>query len=203
MAEVITKTYIEKTGIIQQSDIFKDVEYIEYAIEGNDGIEVSKIHFPYVVVLTQACDLEQDFNAKKRIEVDGKGDQDKFLISVIVAPMYNFNDFLSGEHLAQLGMKMQLFSANRKKSDTKNIISNENKRYHYLKFESHVPLVESVVDFKHYFTVSINYLNSIYKTNYVCSIDSLYRELLVQRYASFLSRIGLPDPMNSNEDTEI
>ena len=32
MAEVTTKTYIETSGVINQCDIFKDVEYIEYAI---------------------------------------------------------------------------------------------------------------------------------------------------------------------------
>lgn len=193
MAEVTTKTYIETSGVINQCDIFKDVEYIEYAIEGDESIEVSKIHFPYIIVLTQACDLQQDYNSKIRISVEGKGNQDKFLISVIVAPVYNFEDFLKGKHLEQLGMEMQLFPK-RSRTQTKNVIENENKRYHYLNFESDVPIVESVIDFKHYFTVSIHYLYSIYKTNYVCSIDSLFREQISQRFANFLSRIGLPDP---------
>ena len=71
---------------------------------------------------------------------------------------------------------------------------NENKRYHYLNFAQDVELVESVIDFKHYFTVTVNYLNSIREEKYVCSIESLYRELILQRFSNFLSRIGLPDP---------
>lgn len=193
MAEVITKTYRETSTIINQCDIFRDVEYLEYAIENEDTIEVSKIHFPYVIVLTQACDLQQDHDAKLKLVEKGSGNQDKFLISVIVAPIYNFEDFLVGDHLKQLDMKMEAFPG-RKKTPTKNIIANENKRYHYLKFDESVPIVESVIDFKHYFTVSINYLTSIYETHYMCSVDSLYRELISQRFSNFLSRIGLPDP---------
>lgn len=193
MAEVITKTYSETSTVINQCDIFQDIEYVEYAVESEDTIEVSKIHFPYAIVLTQACDLQQDHDAKKRMLEEGKGNQDKYLISAIVAPIYNFEDFLQGEHLKQLGMKMVSFPG-RNRTQTKNIIANENKRYHYLKFDDSIPIVESVIDFKHYFTVSVNYLMSIYKSHYVCSIDSLYRELISQRFSNFLSRIGLPDP---------
>ncbi len=193
MAEVTTKTYRETSMVINQCDIFRDIEYVEYALENEDTIEVSKIHFPYAIVLTQACDLQQDHDAKQRLVEEGKGNQDKFLISAIVAPIYNFEDFLQGNHLQQLGMKMSSFPS-RKKTATKNILENENKRYHYLKFDDDVLIVESVIDFKHYFSVSVNYLTSIYKTNYVCSVDSLYRELIVQRFSNFLSRIGLPEP---------
>lgn len=193
MAEVITKTYFETSMVINQCDIFRDVEYVEYAIENEDTIEVSKIHFPYAIVLTQACDLQQDHDAKQRLIEEGKGNQDKFLISAIVAPIYNFEDFLQGEHLKQLGMKMVAFPG-RSKSPTKNVVDNENKRYHYLRFDERIPIVESIIDFKHYFTVSVNYLTNIYKTHYVCSVDSLYRELILQRFSNFLSRIGLPEP---------
>lgn len=194
MAEVIIKTYYETEKVINQCDIVRDIEYVEYAIESDNTIEISKIHFPYAIVLSQACDLQQDYNAKKRLFEEGEGNHDKFLISAIVAPIYNFEDFLQGNHLKQLGMKMVAFPG-KTKTTTKNIINNENKRYHYLKFDENVPIVESVIDFKHYFTVSVNYLTSIYhQSHYVCSIESLYRELILQRFSNFLSRIGLPEP---------
>ena len=196
MAEVITKVYQETSGVINQCDIFKNVEYIEYVKEIDLTIEVSKIVFPKVIVLTQACDLQQDFNARKRMkEAEGslKCNHDKYLISVIVAPIYNFEDFRMGTHLEQLGLIMEN-KGSRNKSVCKTIIANENKRYHYLKFNDDVTIPESVVDFKHYFTVNILYLESIYEKSYVCSVDSLYRELISQRFSNFLSRIGLPDP---------
>ncbi|MGM9594936.1 MAG: hypothetical protein ACI3VG_01850 [Oscillospiraceae bacterium] len=193
MSKVITKTYIENNSTINQCDIFKNVEFLEYAKDDGDNIEVSKIIFPKVIVLTQACDLQQDFNAREKINSGLTGTHDKFLISVIVAPIYNFEEFRLGTHLDQLGLVMES-KGSRSKSQCTNIINNENKRYHYLNFSEDVDLVESIIDFKHYFTVTVEYLNSIYDNNYVCSIDSLYRELISQRFANFLSRIGLPDP---------
>lgn len=194
MAETITKTYREISKIINQCDIFRNVEFTEYVKEEGNVIEVSKIVFPHVIVLTQACDLMQDFNARKRISETHTGNQDKFLISVIVAPLYNFEDFRVGTHLEQLGLKMVDYGG-RSKSPCTNIIKNENKRYHFLSFAQEVPLVESVIDFKHYFTVTVSYLNSIYEDNYICSIDCLYREQISQRFSNFLARIGLPDPV--------
>lgn len=197
MAEVITKAYMETSGIINQCDIFENVEYIEYVKEIELTMEISKIIFPKVIVLTQACDLQQDFNARRKSEeiysLSGNPSHDKFLISVIVAPLYNFEDFRLGTHLEQLGLSMEP-KGSRNKSLCKNIIANENKRYHYLKFGANVQIAESVIDFKHYFTVNINYLKNIYEERYICSIDSLYRELISQRFSNFLSRIGLPDP---------
>ena len=193
MAETVTKTYKDSSGEINQCDIYRDIEFLEYAKEDGDSIEVSKIVFPLAIVLTQACDLQQDYNARKKNEVENKGNQDKFLISVIVAPIYNFEEFRMGTHLDQLGLMMDP-KGRRDKSTCSNIMKNENKRYHYLNFAEDVEIVESVVDFKHYFTVTVNYLNAIRKEKYVCSIDSLYRELLLQRFSNFLSRIGLPEP---------
>lgn len=106
MAEVLTKTYVESKSVINQCDIFRDIEYIEYVKEDENTIEVSKIIFPHVIILTQACDLQQDYNARKKWEETQQGNQDKFLISVIVAPIYNFEDFRQGKHLEQLGLMM-------------------------------------------------------------------------------------------------
>lgn len=198
MAEVVLETYFDSSPAISQCDIFRDVEFLEYVEEGETSIEISKIIFPLVIVLTQACDLQQDFNARNVVKArqeEGSTSQlshDKFLISVIVSPIYNFEDFRTGSHLSQLGMTMQS-KGSRNKSLCKNIMQNENKRYHYLKFGEEVNIVESVVDFKHYFSVNVRYLRKIKSTQYVCSITSLYRELILQRFSNFIGRIGLPE----------
>lgn len=198
MAEVVLETYFDSSPSISQCDIFRDVEFLEYVEEGETSIEISKIVFPLVMILTQACDLQQDFNARNNIKkqqennFEGSLNHDKFLISVIVSPIYNFEDFRNGSHLSQLNMTMQGKGA-RNKSLCKNIIQNENKRYHYLKFNKEINIVESVLDFKHYFSVNVRYLRKIKSTQYVCSIKSLYRELILQRFCNFIGRIGLPD----------
>lgn len=175
------------TNRIAQGDIIRDVEYIEAAIENSGVVEISKIIFPYVVVLTQECDLQWDFES--RLEGSGTGStQDKYLLSVIVAPLYNAEHVFAGNHLDKIGRTMV-----RKSSDQKKILkNNETPRYHYIEFPQNVTIVPSVVDFKHYFTVNVEYLMDHKRKNFVCSVNPIFREHLCQRFSNFLSRIGLP-----------
>jgi hypothetical protein len=177
------------TSRITQGDIISNVEFIEYAEEKEGQFEISKLIFPLVFVLSQDCDLEQDYNNRHD---SSKTNQDKHLISVIVAPLYNFEHLKNGEHLIDLGLSMAPFSPNPSKTDNRFLKNNQNPRYHYLAFEPSLPIVDSVIDFKHYFTVNINYITILKRTNFVGAVKELYREDISQRFASFLSRIGLP-----------
>lgn len=172
-----------------QGDIFKDVEMIEYAVEKSGKLEISKIVFPLVVVLTQDCDLSQDHRFRWS-RPSGKT-QDKWLISVLVAPIYNVEHVYEGEHLSELNMSME--KINRRKSPGTYLVNNERPRYHFLSFPSTQPIVDSVVDFKHYFSVNVKYLRKLRKENFVCRLGPLYRENVSQRFAAYLSRIGLPE----------
>lgn len=174
---------------ICQGDILRDIEYVEYVIENSGIAEVSKIIFPLVIVLTQDCDLEQDYRYRWSNLADNN--HDKWLLSVLVAPLYNVEHVYRGEHLSELNMKMQ--ELNQKKGPGPNLRKNQLPRYHYLEFSENIPIVPSVVDFKHYFSVNVKYLHQIKKTNFICSVSSLYREDISQRFSSFLSRIGLPE----------
>lgn len=182
----IDKSYQER---LAQGDIIQNVEFIEYAIEKAGIIEISKIVFPYIIVLTQDCDLEQDYNNRQDTN---PSNQDKQIISVIVAPLYNVEHIYDGKHLSELGLQMQTISKNPKKSDNNNLKNNNTPRYHFLEFDDAVEIVDSVIDFKHYFTVNANYLKEIKKTHFIGKVDVLYREDISQRFAAFLSRIGLP-----------
>lgn len=172
-----------------QGDIFKDVEMIEYAVERFGDLEISKIVFPLVVVLSQDCDLSQDH--KHRWSRNGTSTQDKWLISVLVAPMYNVEHVYAGTHLSQLDMKMEPINKNR--TPGKSLVRNERPRYHYLSFSEEQPIVDSVIDFKHFFTVNGKYLRKLRNKQFVCRVAPLYRENISQRFSSYLSRIGLPD----------
>lgn len=172
-----------------QGDIIANVEFIEYAIEEEGQIEISKIVFPYVYVLTQDCDLEQEHS--NRIKVN-KQNNDKHLISVIVAPLYNLEQVYDGNHLEDIGLKMQTISRKADKTDNKILKQNNNPRYHFLEFPSDIDITDSVIDFKHYFTVNNNILLKKKKENFVCKVCELYRENISHRFSFFLSRIGLP-----------
>lgn len=176
---------------VAQGDIVSNVEHVESVSESSGDLSVAKIIFPFVVVLTQDCDLSQDFTF--RHGRPAKDSHDKYIFSAIVAPLYNVEHFFQGEHLSRLGYRMQ--QINRKRTPGKTILQNDNPRYHYMDFPEDVPIPPSVVDFKHYFTVNVEYLRQQRRKEFVCRVSPLYRELLTQRFANFLARIGLPDQL--------
>jgi hypothetical protein len=172
-----------------QGDIITNVEFVEYAIEKSGQMEISKIIFPYVYVLTQDCDLEQEHS--NRININAQN-QDKHLISVIVAPLYNLEQVYDGVHLEDIGLKMQTITRKMDKSENRVLRQNNNPRYHYLEFPDDISIPNSVIDFKHYFTVNNNLLLERKKDCFACKVSELYREHISHRFSFFLSRIGLP-----------
>jgi hypothetical protein len=173
---------------ISQGDIYKDIEHIEYAYEKDGYINISKVIFPLVIILTQDCDLAQD----SRFRDEGKT-QDKILISVLVAPLYNADEVFEGTHLDDVyGKEGSMEPIRKNKSPGKYLKQNERSRYHYLEFPNDVPIVPSIIDFKHYFSVNIDQLILNRREHFICRVSELYREDISLRFAYFLSRIGLP-----------
>jgi hypothetical protein len=172
---------------LRQGDIIRDVEYIESIVEKEGILTVRNIQYPRVIVLTQDCDLSEEFNFR----FTEKGTQDKWLVSVLVAPLYVAEHVFSGKHLELLKLRMQQIQS---KTEIRLLKQNRLPRYHYLEFQEEVPIVPSIIDFKHYFSVNSVYLQELRNRNYVCTVSSLYREQISVRYASFLARIGLPTP---------
>ena len=183
----VKRTRLRRTS---QGDVLRDIECIEYVAEENGVIEVSKIVFPLVVVLTQDCELEQDARYRGTQEPP-PSNQDKKLFSVLVAPLYNAEHVFEGQHLAEL--KLNMSTINRRRTEGKTLMQNERPRYHYLDFPAEIPIVPSIIDFKHFFSVSITYLDRMRSKNFVCRLSELFREDLSQRFAAYLARIALPD----------
>jgi hypothetical protein len=183
-----TVALVEREPRICQGDIFKNIAFLEYATESDGIVEISNIEFPNVVVLTQDCDLNQDYEEQKS---ETKDSHDKKLFSVIVAPLYNAEHVFKGEHLEYLKMSMTIINKN--KSPGLNIMNNKNPRYHYLDFQEGIALPSSIIDFKHYFTVNVECLKENKEEKYICKLAPLFREDLSHRFAFFLSRIGLPE----------
>lgn len=177
---------------ISQGDIIKNVDYIENIKEEEGNLSISLINFPYIIVLTQDCDLDEDFLFRK----NSSSYHDKLLISVLVAPIYNAEQVCRGEHLNKIDRNMQKIDKESKKGKPttryKSLTENEIPRYHYLEFPGNIDVVNSIIDFKHYFSVNIEYLENKKKEGFVCQVSELYRERISQRFSSYLSRIGLP-----------
>ena len=169
--------YFKKEGeTIHQGDIFQDFPTIT--------INDFEIDISFFVVLTQACDLEQDYkNRNEEKETD-----DKKIQSVLVCPAYLSNKFRKGEHLNETGLKMEPHNS----PSSWNIIKNNNNlRYHLLKGNFSMKVPELIIDFKHYYTIPIEIVYNC-KEHYLCSLDHLFKEDLSQRFAAYLSRVGLP-----------
>ena len=186
----MVKVELNKKDRIYQGDIFKDIDFIEYAVEKEGVYEISNIRFPLIIVLSQDCDLAQDYSNRN---AENASNQDKHLFSVLVAPLYNVEHLYTGEHLSNLGFKMQTISKKSSKTDNRFLKNNQNPRFHFLQFDDTLNIVDSVIDFKHYFTVNIKQLMILKQNNNIGKVGELYREDITQRFSSFLSRIGLPD----------
>ena len=190
MAE--TRVRLGRKQRVCQGDVYRNIDMIEYVAEKGGYMEVSRINYPLVVVLTQDCDLEQDHKFQWSRNQPSTRTQDKCLIAVLVAPVYNAEHVYLGEHLSALHMSMEPIPKN--KSPGQFLRKNQIPRYHYLAFPSSVAIVDSVIDFKHYFSINGRYLRRMRRDHFVCRLDVLYREDLSHRFAAYLSRIGLPGP---------
>jgi len=172
---------------IRQGDIFRDIEYVEDIVEESGYLTVSTLEFPYIVVLSQDCDLESDYRAR---QADKEG-TDAFVESILVCPAYNEDLFVAGEHLVEVGLGvMEVWTL--KKSPWKFVKQNRHPRYHYLPGDPGIGTNNMVVDFKHFYTISRDTLYRDYERCFVGSIKQLYREQLSHRFAFYLSRIGVP-----------
>ncbi len=182
-----TEVVYESGSRVRQGDVVRDIEFLEFATERDGLLHISRILFPLAVVLTQDCDLQQD----KTYRIEERPNRDKILISALVAPLYNAEHVFRGEHLVELKIRSQQIS--KKHSPGTTLMGNHNPRYHYLEFPPATHLPPCIIDFKHYFTIPILELEARRPENVVCQVAGLYREDISQRFAAFLSRIGLPD----------
>lgn len=186
MTQISARTSINKESRICQCDMFHDIDIVEDIIENEQGIEVKKIHFPMVVCLNQDCDLNSDDRDKHKEGVN----HNCRLLHLLLAPVFNFDSFRMGNHWGKIfdtGKKYK-----KDGTEIKKIINNEDPRYHYLHFDEESGLPDMVIDFKHFFTVSTNYLYQNL-SHRVSAINELYREKINQRFSYYVSRIGLPD----------
>jgi hypothetical protein len=178
------KTLFEKHECqrICQGDILRDFVFRNVI---ND--KVQEYYFPYVIVVSQDCDLEQ-FQSKL---VEKKDDNifNQYIPNVLFIPSFPAESVREGSHLLEL----YYVKHDRINSEKWRIIkNNNNERYHYIKGYVDYQIPDLICDFKHFYTVGFDFINSQYKDVYLATINELFREGLSQRFTNYLSRIGLP-----------
>jgi hypothetical protein len=190
---------------LSQGDIYRNVTIVEGEYPDN----LDQTLFAYSVLLSQDCDLQQDWDANlelmKLTSTDIKERrklEDKLLRHLILAPCYVAEAFKDGIHIKE--RYMQTWNT---KEMEKQIKANKHIRYHFLPSEPGLQEQNLVVDFKHYFSIQRDQFYELAKRRgkfeYVCSIAVLYREALSKRFGDYLSRIGFPNGDELMSSTKI
>jgi hypothetical protein len=175
------------TGVascLRQGEIISDLDQFRLDLEtiGTGSLSVSPYRHPLALVLTQDCDLEQDFKANAAVNAP-----DKVVPSVFFCEVSSATEVRGAAWINSTLWKP--------------IPLNKNERYHFLQKvdascdAQQIGLVELVIDFKRYFTIPTR---EVYRriergeAKRRCVLVSPYLEHLTSRFAYFLSRVALP-----------
>lgn len=178
-----------------QGDIFTNVKYNFISKDSDDEIEITELEFPMAIIISQACDvIFMDEMLKNKL-----GNSSKYMPSILMCPIYNYELSKNGKHLAEISNKtnISIIEDNTFNSSDKNIA---NKDWHYRlhmltlaeKGDKANQIENASIDFKHYFTVPAKYLYDN-KNNRIYKLDPIYSEQITLKFATFLTRVGIPD----------
>lgn len=177
---------------ICQGDIYKSVKYSYIDAETNDDVSIIEYEFPLAVIISQACDVI----AMEKMAKNHKGKPAKFMPGILMCPIYDKDLVKSGTYIEEgfnnMGITMdkeEVFH----KDDYKVAERDWHYRFHALqvKVEDKPIITNALLDFKHYFTVSIQYLIE-HKNNRILHLTDPFAEQLTLKYATYLSRVAIP-----------
>jgi hypothetical protein len=180
---------------IHQGDVFRDIDVPndQFPLKEQGRTQVMIRTLPYAVVMSQDCDLEWDFENRSEITPQ---QHDKYLLAVLLCPAYLAAKFKDGNHLDSLSLKMQAYG----RELYGQIKSQRNARYHFIGTNQDLAVPDLVIDFKHYFSVPRDWMYGQFPDKYLVSLIVPFRESLSQRFAYYLSRIGLPEVHGQSVD---
>lgn len=169
------------TGLIQYQLVLDSVGQPELTID-------EKIH-PYAIILSQDCDLEQDFRIRNS---DPATQRETDKVSNVL-----FCEVVTAENMRGVanvtGITTEIW---------KLIRQNKNDRYHFLEQVAAAQdatgagLPELGLNFKRYFTIPTAEVYRQLEINIAqrrCRLISPYLEHLSDRYGNYLTRIALPE----------
>ena len=169
---------------VRQGDILKDLPFV--IVDEASG-DVFQIQYPYAIVLSQDCDLEQYTNSRRKL--DGAKKNNQFLPNIILTPAFPSELLREGTHLKNM---FNIVQDRISSAPFSRVQSNQDERYHSLPQCIDLQIPALIADFKLYFTLSYDVLELKCRDKYHAGINPIYREHLSQRFANYLNRIGLP-----------
>jgi len=180
-------------GPLRQAEILSNVHQHRIALESlgsPDGLEIDPIDHELAIILSQDCDLEQDFKRRESIVREGgRIDEldDKLLPSVL---------------LCEVGTERAIDDAIRPLGRTirERFRQNHEERYQFLRGvdatdDAAAEGLEAMgIDFKRYFTIPTAelYAQLNGQCRRRCRLAPQYLEHFSTRFSNHLSRVGLP-----------
>lgn len=177
---------------ICQGDIFQKVRYNYIDSEDDEGVNIVEFEFPMAIIVSQACDVI----AMEEVVKNKSGKPAKFMPSILMCPIYDKSALKSGDYIkdafGQLSLKIieepVYFKEDRKITD-----KDWHYRFHSLTIETGTEKVleNTIIDFKHYFTVPISYLIS-HRRDRLLHLDDLFAEQITLKFSTYLARVAIP-----------
>jgi hypothetical protein len=182
---VVPQTYVRSAngGALRQGEILTNFTQYQLDVDrlrAQEPIEVVQISHPYVVVLSQDCDLDQDYTRRQNNKIDN------LLASVLLCSVaVNDDEFRHG-----IGLNTK---------EWKKVMENREPRLHYLRA---VPQADDahnegapdlIVDFRQYFSLpTLEAYLCAEAARRRCRLDTPYAEHLSQRFIAYMGRVALP-----------
>ena len=180
---------------LRQGEILTNIVELQVRLESigstncDSVYEANPIEHLFAIIVSQDCDLEQDFNYR----YGSKGNIRNELPSVLLCQAEKVDEFVKSE------MYRNLFNS---KTFAGNFKNNNEIRYHFIQeipadlsaVDKRIP--ELGIDFKRYFSMPTAEVYHRIKLDHTqrCSVlESPYRDHFSQRFYNFNNRIALPE----------
>lgn len=171
---------------LQQGEIISDLFEFKLQLTERKTIDATKEKFipvshPYTIIVSQDCDLEQDYRART-----GQIPDDKLVTHVLVCALFTQDEF---RNRSRIGSDLW-----------KRVRQNQDERYHYLieatirDTENNLP--ELIADFKTVFSLPTEFVYWLLSTEQATrrgALCSPYLEDFMHRLYSFLGRVATPE----------
>ncbi len=193
-----TTSIARRVGVdehICQGDVFYDVQYTYLDSEDNESVDLIEYTFPMAIIISQACDVD----AMSKMIKDSSGNGTKFMPSLLMCPIYDKEE---ARNLSHLETALKELSISEGQSDhlfnskEYTVVQQDwHYRFHALTVvddKGNLMLDNAVIDFKHYFTVPPAYLFKN-REKRLFHLDSLFAEQITLKFATFLSRVAIPN----------
>ncbi|HSS77994.1 MAG TPA: hypothetical protein VLV54_14785 [Thermoanaerobaculia bacterium] len=176
-----------QAGALRQGEIITDLVQFRLAIEtleANDQVAEYESH-PFAIVLSQDCDLDQDWRARQPEAAIDKNAERRLLPSILFAQVHEAANLRGRVEGGEMWRRIK---------------QNKDERYHFLQAITQAEdaldrgLPELGIDFKRYFAIPTDevYQRSRKDARRRCRLVSPYLEHLSVRFCYYQFRVALP-----------